>query len=881
MNLRVPTHVQRIIAIASILVPSHRRGAWRRQWIADLEHLCADPARSRRALVFAFGSVRHALFLRIEETTMRGFWGDLRQALRAVLRRPGFTALAVVTLAIGIGAATAIFSLAETLVLRPLPLPDEDRLVRMFSANPSRGMKSFSVSWPDYVDLTERSGLFEASSIYIERDQDISGDADPERIRTARVHRDFFQTLGTRFALGRAFAWDDHTATALPAVVLAERFWVGRFGADSAIVGRTVRLDGEPHTVVGVVAGGHGWPKFTDAWTPLRWGASPPEWADARTNHTWQVVGRLAGQVPVGEASDRIREIARAIYSAEGIPEREAGTEAYLMSLRTSAGGESPGEIFATLGVAVFLVLLIASMNASGLLLTRAWARAREISVRSALGAGRTRLVVALMSESVVLALLGGAAGVVLGHWAMSRGFRAAPPEMQAGSDIRLNTTVIIVALALSLLAALLSGLVPALRATRSSLSEALKDGGAAAGTGRSATRLRQGLIVGEIALSLALLVGAGLTIRGFQRQVVADPGFDADHLVSFTIRLPATRYGEEALADAFFEDAVTRLERHPGILSAASTSKLPLGAAGVSLYRSFIFDGATPPPEGDEYGALWVEVDPNWFETVGVRPAEGRGITEEDDDGAPLVAVVNRRMARRMSPDRSMVGRDIRSFWDENLPRTVVGVIEDIQFNGVSRAQRQPVVLVPRAQSARLQMTFLVRTAGDPSEMLPVIRDVMGDLEADVALNELQSLRDAHAADLAGIRFLTSLFVAFGTLALILAISGVYGLVSYMVSLRTREVGVRMAMGATARAVRTAILGESARLASLGLALGLFLAYGAARVLAAGFDGIAIIQASTFVAVAGVLVVAVLAATWVPATRATRVDPVNALRSD
>ena len=880
MSDRVPVGVRRLIGLASILVPAYRRPTWRRQWIADLEHLCAERPPNASVFGFAIGSVRHALFLRFEEMRMSGLGADWRHAVRGLLRRPGFAALAVATLGVGIGAATAVFSLAEAMVLRPLPLPDESRLVRIFSSNPSRGMSSFSVSWPDYVDLTERSGLFESSSIYMERDQDISGGGEPERVRTIWTHERYFQTLGSRFILGRAFGADDHASGATPSAVLSERFWVGRYGADSTIVGETVRLDGEPHTVVGVVADGQAWPRNAALWTPLRWGGTPPEWADRRSNHTWQVVGRLVGGTSVDAASSRVREMARAIYSAEGVEERDTGTEAYLMSLRASASGESAGPIFATLGTAVFLVLLIACMNASGLLLTRAWARARELSVRSALGAGRRRLIAVMLTESLVLALLGGGVGVALGYWAMSAGFRAAPAEIQAGSDIRINGMVVSVALAISLLAALVSGLVPALRVTGTSLSESLKDGGAGAGLGRSSTRLRQGLIVGEIALSLALLVGAGLTVRGFQRQIASDPGFEADRIVSFSIRLPGTRYPDDSSVDDFYQRAVEQLERHPGILSATATSNLPLGASGTSLYRSFIFDGAVPPPEGVEYGALWVEVDPSWFATLGVAPSEGRAFTDADDLGAPPVAVVNRRMARLMSPEQSIVGRDIRSYWDENLPRTVVGVIEDVQFNGVSRANRQAVVLVPRAQTPRLEMAFMVRTAGDPSEMMSVVRQIIGDLEGDVALDALQSLRDAHAADLGGIRFLTGLFAAFGALALVLAVSGVYGLVAYSVSLRTREVGVRMAMGASRRVVRTSVLFESGRLAALGLVLGLGLAYAAGRVLSAGLDGVAVMEVSTYVGVAALLVAAVIAA-YIPARRATRVDPVQALRSE
>ena len=386
-----------------------------------------------------------------------------------------------------------------------------------------------------------------------------------------------------------------------------------------------------------------------------------------------------------------------------------------------------------------------------------------------------------------------------------------------------------------------------------------------------------------EVALSFALLVGAGLTIRGFERQISTDPGFEASNLLWFTRRLPGSRYGEEALVEAYYEEAIARLQRHPGILAATSTSRLPLGAGGFGLFRSFIFDGAAAPPEGTEYGAGWVEVDPRYLETMGVELSEGRGFTVDDAGHGDLVAIVNERLARQMSPNESIVGKRIRSFYDENLPRTVVGVVPDLQFTGVSRAQRSALVLVPRSQSARASMAFLVRTADDPNAMIPVGRQAMGELDSDIALEALQSLRDAHHADLAGIRFLTTLFGTFGALALALAlaVSGVYGLVPYSVSQRTQEIGVRMAMGATSAAVRASVLRESALLASVGVGIGFAVAYGGGRLLAAGMVGIATLEISRFVAVALLLALSVMLASWIPATRATRVDPVDALRTD
>lgn len=870
-----------IVGAAGFLVPGHRREVWRRQWQAELEH-GSSMGKGRWELTrLALGAVPHAIYLRSREATMRGLVTDLRHSARTLLRQPGFAALTVATFAVGIGSATAIFSLAEALVLRPYPFDDADRLVQIYSTNPRRGTSRFSVSYPDYADFAGRGDLFGASSFYRPDSRDVSGGLDPERVRVAAVHGDFFQTLRSSAELGRVFAVDDHDPGEPLTAVVSESFWRGRLGADSAAVGSTIRLDGVPHTVIGVLADGFGWPAGTEVWVPLQWGGLAPDPVDARSNHSWQVVARLQPDVEIEDASEQLRAMARTIYSRPGIDERDVGTEAMAVPLRIAAAGDDPGPLFATLGATVTFVLLIVCLNVSGLLLVRAWSRARELSLRSALGAGRGRLRLIVLGESVLLALVGGALGVVLGVVGLQRAFALAPPEVTALGDPGLNPVVLSVGLGISLVAALLAGGVPALRASRLSVAEALKEGAAHASPGRSSTRMRRGLVIAEVALSLALLVGAGLTVRGLQRQLATDPGFDASNLLTFTVRLPAVRYGDEALVDAFYREATERLERHPAIVSASVASRLPLDAGGLSLGRSFIFDGDVPPPEGPSHAAAWIEVDPGWFETLGVQPVEGRAFGAEDRADAEPVAIVNQRMASRMSPDEPIVGRRIRSTYDEDLPRTVVGVIPDVQLRGVSRTQRQPVVLVPRAQSVRRAMGFLVRTADTPSAVVPAVRRSMSELDADVALAGLGTLRDAHAADLAGIRFLTTLFGTFGVLALVLAVGGVYGLVSHSVSRRRQEIGVRMAMGASSGTVRRAVLGESAVMAGIGLALGLILAYGAGRVLASAMDGVAVLEASTYVGVALLLAASVLAATWFPTVRATRVDPVEALRSE
>lgn len=586
-----------------------------------------------------------------------------------------------------------------------------------------------------------------------------------------------------------------------------------------------MRLDGVPHTVVGVIEDRHGWPAGTDVWVPLQWGSVVPDYVDVRSNHSWQVIARLQPGVGVGEASDQVRSMARTIYSRPDIDERDVGTEALALPLHSSEGGEGAGSLFATLGGAVFFVLVIACLNASALLAVRAWGRARELSLRSALGAGRSRLAFIVLGESVLLALTGGALGVGLGVLALDRAFSLAPPEITALGDPQLNPTVLGAGIALSLFAALLAGILPGYRASRVSVAQNLKEGGVSASPGRGARRLRQGLVVVEVALSLTLLVGAGLTIRGFQRQIATDPGFEADAVLAFSVRLPATRYGDDALIEGFYALARERLEGHPALASATVTSRLPLGAGGLSLQRAFGFEGDPMPPEGNAYDAAWIEIDPSWFATLGVQPREGRALGPEDRGETEPVALVSESMARRMGADGDILGRRVRSVYDENLLRTVVGVVPDIQINGVARPNPMPAVYVPRSQSVRRSMAFLVRTTGDPDNAIAAVRGVMSELDPDVALAGLQTLRRAHAADLAGIRFLTTLFGSFGVLALLLAVAGVYGLVAHSVSRRQQEIGVRMAMGASGSAVRRAVLGESVVTGAIGVALGLILA--------------------------------------------------------
>ena len=875
----VPRWARALLNAASALVPGRRREAWRRQWEGEVAHF----ARRRRGLAllgFTLGAWVHAAYLVREEVRGMGTLGDLRTSLRSLLRRPGLVALSVVTLGVGIGAATAVFSMSEAVLFRPLPLPDGDRLFALFSTNHERGFDRFSVSYPDFVDWTSRADLFASASVYAETSRDLAGDAEPVRLTGVLVHDGFFETLGAEAVVGRLLDAGDQSPRSDPAIVLSAGVWSRVFGAEPGVLGRTVRLDGEAYTVVGVAPAGATWPLDADFWIPLRAGSGPAPGMERRSNHAWQAIARLRPGVDVAVASAQVAAVARGWYASNAAGTNEEGTAALVVPLRASVAGDEGSILFGVMGIAVLVVLLIACINQSNLLLTHGLARARELSLRAALGAGRARLFTLLLGESVALSVAGGALGLAFAVATVRIVVARSPLDLPTLADAGLDVPVLLGALAISLVASVLAGLVPAAKASRTSLAEALKEGARQTSAGRGGARLRRVLVAVELALSVVLLTSAGLAIRTFRMQLAADPGFRVSNALVFSVRLPAARYGDEATSRQFWDEAVRRLAAVPGVVGAGMTSRLPVGASRGSLYRVFLVDGAPEPPAGSDVGAMWVSADPSYLPALGVRPLRGRAFTEEDGAGALPVMVVSASFAGRISPDQEILGRRIRSWRDENVLRTVVGVVPDIQLDGMA-GEPEPAVFVPAAQDARRSASFLVRTASDPATVVPAVRAVMTDLDPDVALAGMSSLDDAHLARLAGIRFVMTLFGLFGTLALVLAVVGVYGLVAHSVSQRTPEIGIRLAMGATGADVQGRVVGEGLLLAAVGIGVGLAVSVALARVASSFVFGLGWLDVRTFTGVAALLGGATVLASWVPARRVLRVDPVEALRRE
>jgi len=797
----------------------------------------------------------------------------LRQTLRGLSRRPGFSLLAILTLAVGIGSTTAVYSIADAVLFRPLPFDETDRVVRLHSFNAARGFDFVNVSYPDFTEWRDETEVFDSAAAFRMRTLDLAGGDAPLRLRIGTVGADFFRVLRARPVVGRTFQIDDHDPANELVTVLSDNLWRGRFGGDTAIVGQRVRLDGVPHTVVGVVDETGQWPLDARAWVPVRF-ATPPT---ARSDHSWEVIARLAPDTSIGAATARISTLARRA-SAQQPEERDQRWDAAVTPL-LSLTGDDIGSVFMLLFAAVLAVLLLACLNVANLLLTQGVQRAQHHTVRLALGAGRARVLGGVLGESLVLALVGGGLGIVLALATRDVLMALAPIELARVDGAGLRGPVVAMGLGLSVTASLVAGLLPAWHVSRADAGLVMRES-AAHGGGVPARRTRHALVMLQVAVSLALLISSAVLVRALQRTLEIEPGFRTTQVLAFTLSLPEARYASGTSVNLFYDEAVTRLGAIPGVRSATATSVVPFGGGGFNVLRTFQPEGAPEPPAGPEYFAQWFEIDPAWFDTLDIRVASGRPFTPADGAEAPPTVLVNQTMAGRLAPGGTAVGMRIRSAGDEDEFRTVVGVLPNLAYTGLSLRSR-PEVYVPRAQSTRQQMGVLVRGTGNPLDLLPAIRDRLSTLDADLALDGVVVLDQQMRTQLAGPRFITRLLSLFGLVSLLLAATGVYGLASFAAASRAHEIGIRMALGASHGAVRGLIIRQSAPVLMTGSALGIGGAFVVARVVASRFAGIPLFDLASVAPVTSLLLGAALLASYLPARRASGVDPLNALRQD
>src|SRR5262245_48070870 len=839
-----------------------------------------SPEEARYAAQRQFGN---QILLREVSRDMWGFrsietlFQDLRYGARMLLKNPWFTLIAVITLALGIGANTAIFSVTSAIVLRPFDFHDLDRLAWVYETAPQQGNYLSGMSPAAFAHLPRQQKAFAGLAAFRLSNTNLTGVGEPERVWNSEVTAEFFRLLGFEAAFGRAFLPEEEQAGRGQVAVLGYGLWQRRFGGDPRIVGATISLDEKAYTVIGVMPEGFDFPKGVDLWTPLALGNEA--WNERR-DQSLQVVARLKGGAGLGQVNAEVETLAARL--AEQYPQTNAGRGATVRLLRR---WNEFSEVFMSLLMAAGgFVLLIACVNIANMQLARASSRSREMAVRTALGARRMELVRRLLTESLLLGLLGGVCGLLVSFWLLNF-IRGSLPLDQVQiipgwESIRVNERVMIFTLALSLASSVLFGLVPALQSSNPKLNEALKEGGRSDGGGAGGQRLRKALIVAEVALALVLLVGAGLMVKGFARLTEKQQqGFDPRHALTLRATLPPSRYADGRRIAAFHRQAKERLSALPGVESATSTSFLPGSDAWNST--EFQIEGRPAPPPGQERVSSHQQVGADYFRTVRIPLIKGREFSADDVEGAPLVAVISETLAQRYFPNEDPLGRRVKVGASESVAPwyTIVGVTGDVPRFMLDR-EMQPMLYLPNQQLPGRDAYLVVRASGAPMAAVQAVRAQIAALDDKLPLYEIKSHEEVIADRMAGLRLVSVMLVISGALALALAAVGIYGVMAYAVSQRTREIGVRVALGARPQDVLRLIVGQSLKLAALGLAIGLPVALALGRMMAGALFGVIALEPLTFVGFTLLLTGVAMLAGYLPARRATKVDPITALRS-
>jgi putative ABC transport system permease protein len=795
---------------------------------------------------------------------------DVRHAGRRLLRAPGFTLVAVLTLALGIGANSAMFSVVNAVLLRPLPLEEPERLVRLFTVERA----PTEVSGPDFMDFRAQARMLELAAMERES-RTLTGAGEAERVRVGVVTPGFFELLRASPVLGRTFAEEEMEPGRHRVAVLSHGFWRQRFDADPGVVGRTVRLDGEEHEVVGVAPPGFDYPDERALWVPV---VREGMFATSRRAVYLTVLGRLREGVTLERAEAEVGTIAARLE--EAYPESNTGVGATLRPLREVVVGDTRRPLLVLLG-AVGFVLLIACANVANLVLARAATREGEFAVRMALGAGKGRLVRHLLTESLLLGALGGAVGLLLAVGGTRLLVALGPEGIPRVETVGVDATVLAFTAGVALLTGVLFGLAPALQVRRASLGTLLRGGGRGAAGGRG-NRVRAGLIVAETALAVVLLVGAGLLLRSFTGLVRVDPGIRSEGVLAFGLALPEARYAEEHRVRAFHADLLERLESIPGVGGAGSVLVLPLSGTSVSL--GFAVAGRDPLPAGQRQTMQMRIASEGYFPAVGIPLVRGRSFTAQDREGSPPVVVLNEAAVRRFFPGEEPLGQRILLGWvRDSVPigGEVVGIVGDVRHFGPGE-EPPPEIYLPLSQVPNPAMNVVVRTtAADPLALAGAIRAELRALDPELAPGEIRPLDRVVSERVAQPRLYALLLSLFAAVALVLAAVGIFGVMSYSVAQRTREIGIRMALGAAAPAVQRLVVGRALLLTLAGLGLGTLGALALTRLLEGQLYGVAAADPATFLAAAALLAGVALLAGYLPARRATRVDPLVALRSE
>ena len=794
---------------------------------------------------------------------------DLKFAFRSLLKRPSFTAIAVLTLALGIGANTTLFSFVNGILLRPLPYKDPGQLVILDETAPKQGMKSFDVSFPNFVDWREQNHSFEDIAVYQDGNYSLVGAGEPEQIPGARISQGLFELLGVAPKLGRTFTAEEDRPETNNVVLISDSLWQRRFGSAENVIGQSLTVNAKARTIVGVMPAGFKFPETAQLWVPM----ALNEKLFTRNDHGLSSIARLKPNVTLGQAQAEMNNIARRIEEQHPVTNEGLGVNVF--SLRDRLVGDYRDALLILLGVVGF-VLLIACANVANLLLARSSARHKEFALRAALGASRARIVRQLLTESALLSVMGAMLGVLMAVWGRNLLLAAIPGEVPFWMKFDLDLRVLAFTFGISLLTGLIFGIAPALQGAKPDLNEALKEGGRGGGGGGH-NRLRSVLVVAEVALSLVLLVGAGLMVRSFAKLQQVNSGIKPENVLTVEVPLPRAKYPADAQQAAFFQQLVARVGALPGASSVAAVSGLPLRSG---WGRSLTVEGRPLLSVGQAPSINHSVVTPNYFRTMGIPLIEGRDFTDADAAGAMRVTIVDERLAREYWPGTSALGKRIRFGPPEsNEPwHTIVGVAGAVRHERLDRETRQSIY-VPYLQIPVRGMTVTVLTTGNPLGLAGAVRQQVLALDKDQPVTNVMTMDEVISRSVWLQRFYAMLFGIFAAVALILAAVGIYGVMSYAITQRTHEIGIRMALGAGRGNVLKLALGQGMRLALTGVALGLGAAYGLTRLMSGLLFNVSATDLGTFASLALLLIGVTLLACYIPARRATKVDPLVALR--
>jgi putative ABC transport system permease protein len=793
-------------------------------------------------------------------------------------KSPGFTLVTVLALALGIGANTAIFSVVNTVLLRPLPYPNGERIV--FIGEWAQQVPEMSVSYPNFIDWREQQQTMEQIAAFRSANYVLTGVGEPERLDGRQVSAAFFNVLGVTPALGRNFSPDEDKPGGNPVALISHGFWQRRLGADPSILNKPIQLSNESFTVIGVLPQTFEWQSPVDVFVPIGLRSDQANMAERGNHPGIYVLGLLKPNVSVEQARTEIKAIAERL--AKQYPHSNGGNSAVLDSLQARAVEDIRPALLILLA-AVGFVLLIACANVANLLLARAASRSKEIAIRTALGAGRMRIIRQLLTESLLLSVMGGALGLLFAMWGIDALLAALPEDVPRliVAGIGLDAPVLVFTLGVSILTGLLFGLAPALQASKSNLNETLKDGGrTSAGVGRQ--RVRNLLVVSEVALSLLLLVSAGLLIKSFMRLQQTDLGFDPENVLTLRVPLPEARYKENGQVENFWDELLRRVRALPGVESAGLTRGLPMNGG---IESGVMLEGQETTNPREVTVAVNLYAEPGYFKAMSIPLVSGRYLSEQDTKDAPLVVMVDEMFVARFSPNADPIGKRLRIGGDRAALRTIVGVFKHMKHYGADEEGRveiyTPYRQVPAESfaAANRSLWLAVKTKGDPTSLAPAIRNEVLQMDKDQPISNVGTMEQIVAATVAPQKFATWLLAVFAAAAMLLAAIGIYGVMAYSVTQRTHEIGIRMALGAGRRDVLRMVVSQGMKLAFIGVALGLAGAFALTRLMSSLLYGVSATDPLTYGGVSLLLASVALLACLIPARKATRVDPMIALR--